>query len=101
MMRWDANGTGGEYDVLVDGVARAEDQTFGRRDGSNGSDSGTIVGGGVERVGLYALGEGRAWFDEIYLGPDFTMGKTAICGVGWGGGGHPLEHYRGFPTWMS
>lgn len=29
----------------------------------------------MERVGLYVVGEGRAWFDEIYLGPDFTMGK--------------------------
>lgn len=78
MMRWDENGTGGEYDVLVDGVARAEDQAFGHQHGSNGSESGTIVGGGIERVGLYALGEGRAWFDEIYLGPDFTMGKRAV-----------------------
>ena len=73
MMRWDANGTGGEYDVLVDGVARAEDMVFGRH--GNGSSDGGVVGG-IERVGLYVLGEGRAWFDEIYLGPDFTMGET-------------------------
>ncbi|CAM9431453.1 unnamed protein product [Ectocarpus sp. 4 AP-2014] len=65
MMRWDANGTAGEYDVLVDGVARAEDQPFGTALSSVR---------GVERVGLYVLGEGRVWFDEIYLGPDFTMG---------------------------
>ena len=71
MMRWDANGTGGEYDVLVDGVARAEDKTFGRH--GNVSDGGVV--GGIERVGLYMLGEGRSWFDEIYLGPDFTMGE--------------------------
>lgn len=65
-MRWDANGTAGEYDVLVDGVARAEDQPFG---------AALSTVRGVERVGLYVLGEGRVWFDEIYLGPDFTMGE--------------------------
>ncbi|CAN0423220.1 unnamed protein product, partial [Ectocarpus sp. 12 AP-2014] len=64
MMRWDANGTAGEYDVLVDGVARAEDQPFG---------TALSTVRGVERVGLYVLGEGRVRFDEIYLGPDFTM----------------------------
>lgn len=69
MMRWDnATGTGGEYDVLVDGVARAENERFGWARGSANES-------GVERVGLYILGEGRAWFDEIYLGPDFTMGE--------------------------
>lgn len=88
MIRWDdASGTAGEYDVLVDGVAKAEDQKFGIGSYTNSS-SGVGVGadggdseveaegaGGVERVGLYVLGEGRAWFDEIYLGPDFTMGE--------------------------
>ncbi|CAM9495777.1 unnamed protein product, partial [Hapterophycus canaliculatus] len=78
-MRWDTNGTAGEYDVLVDGVAKAESQSFGLSNGNiNGSDGygygGTTAAVGVERVGLYVLGEGRVWFDEIYLGPDFTMG---------------------------
>lgn len=85
MIRWDdAGDTAGEYDVLVDGVSKAEDQRFGNSsstaaDGSNsgGESEGRdgVGGGGVERVGLYVLGEGRAWFDEIYLGPDFTMGE--------------------------
>lgn len=79
MVRWDSNGTAGEYDVLVDGVAKAENQRFGfgsyNTSGSDGDTGGETAVGGVERVGLYILGEGRAWFDEIYLGPDFTMGK--------------------------
>ena len=67
MMRWeDDNSTAGEYDVLVDGIARAENQRFGGGQGSRG---------GIEKVGLYVLGRGRAWFDEVYLGPDFTMGE--------------------------
>lgn len=74
MIRWDGNGTSGEYDILVDGIARAESQKFG----SHGTGD-EMREGGIERVGLYVLGEGRAWFDEIYLGPDFTMGKTR-CG---------------------
>lgn len=79
MIRWDdAGGTAGEYNVLVDGVSKAEDQRFGIA--SNNTGAGDVDGqggggGGVERVGLYVLGEGRAWFDEIYLGPDFTMGE--------------------------
>lgn len=69
MMRWDnVTGTSGEYDVLVDGVVRAENERFGWARGS-------ANGGGVERVGLYILGEGQAWFDEVYVGPDFTMGE--------------------------
>ncbi len=94
MMRWDddANGTVGEYDVLVDGVARAENQRFGfgttAGDGDGGGETSYITGGGgVERVGLYVLGEGRAWFDELYLGPDFTMGEGGGGGGGRRGGG--------------
>lgn len=82
MMRWNANGTAGDYDVLVDGVARAENQPFGLGNhNTNGSDSDgygydeTTAAVGVERVGLYVLGEGRVWFDEVYMGPDFTMGE--------------------------
>lgn len=85
MIRWDDDsGTAGEYDVLVDGVSKAEDQRFGigtytnsSGAGAGGSDSDidSEGAGGVERVGLYVLGEGRVWFDEIYLGPDFTMGE--------------------------
>lgn len=70
-MRWNANATAGYYDVLVDDVARAENQRF--RAGDTGG--GVTQGGGIAKVGLYVLGEGRAWFDEIYLGPDFTMGE--------------------------
>lgn len=70
-MRWNANATAGYYDVFVDDVARAENQRF--RAGDDGG--GATQGGGVTKVGLYILGEGRAWFDEIYLGPDFTMGE--------------------------
>eukprot|EP00903_Cladosiphon_okamuranus_P013614 g12679.t1 len=83
MIRWDDDsGTAGEYDVLVDGVSKAEDQRFGigsytnssSAGGGSDSDLASEGAGGVERVGLYVLGEGRVWFDEIYLGPDFTMG---------------------------
>lgn len=89
MIRWDdAGGTAGEYDVLVDGVSKAEDQRFGTDSDSDVEGEGGGAGGergGVERVGLYVLGEGRVWFDEIYLGPDFTMGEGAkamcVCSV--------------------
>lgn len=67
-MRWNANTTAGYYDILVDGVIRAENQRFTATGG------GAAEHGGIAKVGLYVLGEGRAWFDEIYLGPDFTMG---------------------------
>lgn len=80
MIRWNENGAAGEYDVLLDGVARAESQRFGSL-GVGSDDHGVDGGGGgIERVGLYVLGEGRVWFDEIYAGPDFTMGKNAGMG---------------------
>lgn len=74
MMRWDSNGTAGKYDVLVNDIARAENRSFGGGIFHGGMAGTYGEGGGIGRVGLYVLGEGRVWFDEIYLGPDFSMG---------------------------
>lgn len=77
MMRWNTNATAGHYDILLDGVVRVENQKF-----IAGGD-GAAESGGIAKVGVYVLGQGQAWFDEIYLGPDFTMGaiwNSLVCG---------------------
>lgn len=87
MMRWNADRDAGRYDILVDGVVRAENQKFG--------EGGTALrnGVGITKVGLYILGEGKAWFDKIYLGPDFNMGTLFVYRSGaifrGKGEGHP------------
>lgn len=79
MMRWTRdNGTTGEYDVLVDGVTRAEKKPFGKGVFQDENTEEAARGGGVSGIGLYVIGEGHAWLDEIYLGPDFTMGKRWV-----------------------
>ncbi|CAM9230395.1 unnamed protein product, partial [Choristocarpus tenellus] len=62
MLSWHANSTSGKYRVLVDDIVRTEGRHF------------SSPGGGLDRVGLYMLQEGMAWYDEIYIGPDFSMG---------------------------
>ncbi|CAM9732362.1 unnamed protein product, partial [Discosporangium mesarthrocarpum] len=62
MLSWHSNSTSGVYRILVDGVSRVDGRRF------------WAPGRGLDRVGMYVLREGKAWFDEVYIGPDFTIG---------------------------